>query len=100
MMPNVIVQADRQLPSIITRSPAAAALCILATYIGINPPRSLVIVIALAGSVQSRVEAKISFFIIFPSRDLIARKFYASNFEQIRAQTLTELAKTSIITTA
>jgi hypothetical protein len=99
MMPSVIVQADRQLPSIITRSPVAAALCILSTYIGINPPPSLVIVRALAGSVQSRVEAKISFFIIFPSRDLIARKFYASNFEQIKAQTLPELAKPSINTT-
>jgi hypothetical protein len=84
-MPNVIVQADRQLPSIITRSPVAAALCILATYIGINPPRSLVIVIALAGSVQSRVEAKISFFIIFSLARFECAKFYASNFEQIRA---------------
>src|SRR5215470_160725 len=99
MMPNVIVQADRQLPSIITRSPVAAALCILATYIGINPPRSLVIVMALAGSVQSRVEAKISFFIIFPSRDFVARKFYPSNFEQIKAQTLPELTKQPINTT-
>src|SRR5262245_28961500 len=97
-MPSVIVQADRQLPSIITRSPIAAALCILSTYIGINPPRSLVIVRALAGSVQSRVEAKISFFIISLSRDLIARKCYASDFERIRAQTLPELAKTLIST--
>jgi hypothetical protein len=98
-MPSVIVQADKQLPSIITRSPIAAALCILSTYIGINPPGSLVIVNALAGSVQSRVEAKIRFFIIFSSRDLIARKFYASNFERIKAQTLPELAKIPMSTT-
>jgi hypothetical protein len=92
-MPSVIVQADRQLPSIITCSPMAAALCIFATYIVINPPASLVIVSALAGSDQSRVEAKISFFIIFSPRDLIARKLYASNFERIRAQTLPKSAK-------
>jgi hypothetical protein len=43
----------------------AAALCIFATYMGISPPPSLVIVRALAGSDQSMAEAKISFFIIF-----------------------------------
>jgi hypothetical protein len=46
-----------------------------------------VIVRALAGSVQNRADAKISFFIIFSSRDLIVREFYASNFERIRART-------------
>jgi hypothetical protein len=75
MMPSVIVQADRQLPSIITRSPTAAALCIFATYIGINPPPSLVIIRALAGRDQSRVEAKISFFIIFSPATLLRESF-------------------------
>ncbi len=152
-MPSVIVQADRQLPSIITRSPMAAALCILATYIGINPPGSLVIVRALAGSVQSREDSPLvkdalpggfsdrifgrnfgvdignelgddrigrsypfgsrpiqheAWYIVFllvprighfRSRDLFARKFYASNFEQIRAQTLPEWANILISTT-
>lgn len=35
----------------------------------------------------------------FRSRDLIARKFYASNFERIKAQTLPELAKNLVNTT-
>jgi hypothetical protein len=35
----------------------------------------------------------------FRSRDLIARKVYASNFERIRAQTFPEMAKTIIATT-
>jgi len=35
----------------------------------------------------------------FRSRDLFARKFYASNFEQIRAQTLPEWANILISTT-